>query len=71
MCYPFFEEWQQRRVDNRRLRKMREHFAMGRRWDVTKGERIDECSEQFAQKRCQLEAPSVLCSCDSEAIAGL
>ena len=42
MCYPFFEEWQQRRVDNRRLRKMREHFAMGRRWDVTKGERIDE-----------------------------
>ena len=37
MCYPFFEECQQRRVDNRRLRKMGEHFAMGRRWDVTKG----------------------------------
>ena len=42
LIYPFFEEWQQRRVDKRRLRKMREHFAMGRRWDVTKGVRIDE-----------------------------
>jgi hypothetical protein len=26
----------------KRLRKMRAHFAKGRRWDVTKGEWMDE-----------------------------
>jgi hypothetical protein len=28
-------EWQQRRLNKRRLRTMRENFAKGRRWDVT------------------------------------
>jgi hypothetical protein len=32
---PLFEEWRQRRLDKKRLRKMRAHFAKGRRWDVT------------------------------------
>ena len=42
ILYPLFDEWRQRRLDKRRLRKMREHFAKGRRWDVAKGEWIDE-----------------------------
>ena len=42
IVYPFVEEWQQRRADNRRLAKMRAHHATGRRWDVTKGQSIDE-----------------------------
>ena len=28
LVYPFFEEWQQRRVDKERLAKMRKHHAM-------------------------------------------
>ena len=39
---PVFEEWQQRRADKKRLAKMRTHHATGRRWDVTKGQWIDE-----------------------------
>ena len=42
LIYPFFEEWQQRRADKKRLAKMRTHHATGRRWDVTKGQWIDE-----------------------------
>jgi hypothetical protein len=40
--YPFFEEWQQRRADKKRLARMRAHHATGRRWEVTKGQWIDE-----------------------------
>jgi hypothetical protein len=42
ILYPFFHEWQQRRLDEKRLRKMREDFAKNRRWDVAKGQWIDE-----------------------------
>jgi hypothetical protein len=42
IIYPFLEEWKQRRVDKERLAKMREHHATGRRWDVAKGQWIDE-----------------------------
>jgi hypothetical protein len=42
LIYPFIEEWQQRRADKGRLAKMREYHATGRRWDVTKGQWIDE-----------------------------
>jgi hypothetical protein len=37
VLYPFIYEWQQRRLNKRRLRMMREKFARGRRWDATKG----------------------------------
>jgi hypothetical protein len=40
--YPYFYEWRQRRLNNDRLKKMREDFAKGRRWDVTKGQWTDE-----------------------------
>jgi hypothetical protein len=42
LIYPFFEEWQERRVDRERLAKMRAHHATGRRWDVAKGQWIDK-----------------------------
>jgi hypothetical protein len=42
LIYPFIEEWQQRRADKGRLAKMRAYHATGRRWDVTKGQWIDE-----------------------------
>jgi predicted PurR-regulated permease PerM len=42
IMYPFLEEWQQGQADKRRLAKMREQHARGRRWDATKGESIDE-----------------------------
>jgi hypothetical protein len=42
MIYPFLEEWQQHQADKRRLAKMREHHAKGRRWDTTKGQSVDE-----------------------------
>jgi hypothetical protein len=40
--YPFVYEWQQRRLNKRRLRVMRENFAKGRRWDTVKGQWIDD-----------------------------
>jgi hypothetical protein len=40
--YPFVYEWQQRRLNKRRLRTMRENFAKGRRWDTVKGQWIDD-----------------------------
>ena len=42
LIYPFFEEWQQRRVNKERLAKMRMHHASGRRFDVTKRQWVDE-----------------------------
>jgi hypothetical protein len=42
LIYPLVEESRQRRLDKKSLRKMRAHFAKGRRWDVTKGEWTDE-----------------------------
>lgn len=42
LLYPLVEEWRQRRLDEKRLRKMREDFAKRRRWDVAKGQWIDE-----------------------------
>jgi len=42
LIYPLLEEWRQRRLDKKRLGKMRAHFAKGARWDVTKGEWMDE-----------------------------
>ena len=42
LLYPLIEEWRQRRLDEKRLRKMREDFAKRRRWDVAKGQWIDE-----------------------------
>ena len=36
------QEWEQRQADKKRLAKMREHHAKGRRWDVTRGEWIDQ-----------------------------
>jgi hypothetical protein len=42
VLYPFMYEWQQRRLNKRRLRTMRENFAKGRRWDVTKGGWLDD-----------------------------
>jgi predicted PurR-regulated permease PerM len=42
IIYPLLEEWRQRQSDKRRLTKMREHHARGRRWDSTKGQSIDE-----------------------------
>jgi hypothetical protein len=42
IVYPFYEEWQQRRVDKRRLAKMRMYHATGRRFDAAKGQWIDE-----------------------------
>ena len=37
LLYPLIEQWRQRRLDEKRLRKMREHFANGRRGHVAKG----------------------------------
>ena len=42
IVYPFYEEWQQRRADKNRLAKMRMYHAAGRRFDVAKGQWIDE-----------------------------
>jgi predicted PurR-regulated permease PerM len=42
IIYPFLEEWQQQQADKKLLAKMRERHATGRRWDVSKGEWIDE-----------------------------
>jgi hypothetical protein len=42
IIYPFLEEWQQRRADKSHLAKMRMHHARGHRFDVTKGQWIDE-----------------------------
>ena len=42
IIYPFLEEWQQRQADKKLLAKMRKCRGTGRRWDVTKGEWIDE-----------------------------
>lgn len=42
IIYPFLEEWQQHQADKKLLAKMRECRGTGRRWDVTKGEWIDE-----------------------------
>jgi hypothetical protein len=44
VLYPFIYEWQQRRLNKTRLRKMRENFAKGRRWDVAKGGWLSEQS---------------------------
>jgi hypothetical protein len=40
--YPFYYEWQQRRLNNARLKRMREDFARRRRWDVAKGQWTDD-----------------------------
>jgi hypothetical protein len=42
IVYPFFEEWQQRRVDKSRLAKMRMYHATARRFDAAKGQWIGE-----------------------------
>jgi hypothetical protein len=36
--YSFYEGWQRRRVDKKRLADMRENFKLGRHFDVTKGQ---------------------------------
>jgi len=41
VLYSFYEEWQQRRVDKKRLADMRKDFKVGRRFDVTKGQWSD------------------------------
>jgi hypothetical protein len=42
LLYPFIEEWQQRRIDKKRLAMMRKHHAIGSRWDVAKGQWVDD-----------------------------
>ena len=42
VLYSFYEEWQQRRVDKKRLVDMRKDFKVGRRFDVTKGQWSDD-----------------------------
>jgi hypothetical protein len=42
ILYPFLRDWQQRRVDKRRLADMRKHVAQGHRWDVLQGRWLDE-----------------------------
>jgi hypothetical protein len=38
----FYEEWQQRRLNKKRLSEMRTKFKVGRHFDVTKGEWSDD-----------------------------
>ena len=38
ILYSFYEEWQQRRLNKKRLSEMRTKFKGGRYFDVTKGE---------------------------------
>jgi hypothetical protein len=42
IVYPLFEEWRQRRHDKKSLDRMRKHFASRRRWDVLKGQWVDD-----------------------------
>jgi hypothetical protein len=42
IVYPFYEEWQQRRVDKSRLAKMRMYHATGPRFNAANGQWIDE-----------------------------
>jgi hypothetical protein len=42
VLYSFYEGWQQRRVDKKRLADMRENFNLGRHFDVTKGQWNDD-----------------------------
>jgi hypothetical protein len=42
LIYPVIEEWRQRRADRQRLANMRARHATGRRWDVAKGQWIEE-----------------------------
>jgi hypothetical protein len=42
IVYPLFQEWRQRRHDKKSLERMRKHFASRRRWDVLKGQWIDD-----------------------------
>jgi hypothetical protein len=51
VLYPFIYEWQQRRLNKERLRKMRENFAKGRRWDVAKGGWLDDWSLRASHQR--------------------
>jgi predicted PurR-regulated permease PerM len=42
VLYSYYEEWQQRRLDKKQLGKMRENVAKRRRWDIAKGQWIDD-----------------------------
>jgi predicted PurR-regulated permease PerM len=42
VLYSYYEEWQQHRLDKKRLARMREDVAKHRRWDVAKGQWMDE-----------------------------
>jgi hypothetical protein len=42
IIYPFLEEWQQHRIDKTRRESMRMHHAKGHRFDVAKGQWMDE-----------------------------
>jgi hypothetical protein len=45
IVYPIVEEWLQRRRDVEHLAAMRKHAALGDRWDVVRGQWIDEKAE--------------------------
>ena len=47
--YSFYEEWQQHRLAKKHLAKMRKDFAVGRRWDVAKGQWADDL--QLGQRK--------------------
>jgi hypothetical protein len=42
LLFAFYEGWQQRRVDKKRLANMRENFKLGRHFDVSKGQWGDD-----------------------------
>jgi hypothetical protein len=42
LIYPFIEERQQRKIEKEQLTRMRAHHASGHRWDVAKGQWLDE-----------------------------
>jgi hypothetical protein len=42
VLYSFYEEWQQRRLNKKHLAEMRKDFAGRRRWDVAKGQWVDD-----------------------------
>jgi hypothetical protein len=41
IIWPYLQEWHQHRTNKARLAKMRKHHAAGHRWDVRKGQWID------------------------------
>jgi hypothetical protein len=41
IIYPYLQDWQERRANKAALASMRKHHAAGHRWDVRKGQWID------------------------------